>query len=52
MALLKYLIRDPVFTNYTRPIITKVLTKVRIPHFAIAYLFACINYCRYYTYIS
>ena len=52
MILLKYLVRDPVFSVYTKPIIVSLLRRVRIPHTAIHYLFAYINYYRYYTYIS
>ena len=52
LALLKYLVRDPIFTVYTRPLIEKVLRKVWVPHTVIAYLFAYVNYYRYYTYIS
>ena len=52
LALLKYLVRDPIFTVYTRPLIEKVLHKVWVPHTVIAYLFAYVNYYRYYTYIS
>lgn len=51
-ALLKYLVRDPIFTVYTKPFIVSLLRKVRIPHTIIAYFFAYINYYRYYTYIS
>ena len=52
LILLKYLVRDPVFSVYTKPIIVSLLRRVRIPHTAIHYLFAYINYYRYYTYIS
>ena len=52
LTLLKYLVRDPVFSVYTKPFIERVLRRVRIPHTAIALLFAFINYYRYYTYIS
>lgn len=52
LTLLKYLVRDPIFTVYTKPLIIRILRKVRIPHTVIAYLFAYINYYRYYTYIS
>ena len=51
-TLLKYIVRDPIFSVYTKPLIVSLLRKVRIPHTAIAYLFAYINYYRYYTYIS
>ena len=51
-ALLKYLVRDPIFSVYTKPLIVAVLRKVRVPATVIAYLFAYINYYRYYTYIS
>ena len=52
LSLLKYLVRDPIFTAYTKPMIIKALRKVRVPHTLIAYLFAYVNYYRYYTYIS
>ena len=48
----KYLIRDPIFQVYTKPFIVAVLRKLRVPETIIAYLFAYINYYRYYTYIS
>ena len=51
-TLLKYLVRDPIFSVYTKPLIVAVLRKLRIPTTIIAYLFAYINYYRYYTYIS
>jgi len=52
LTLMKYLVRDPIFSIYTKPLIVSLLRKVRIPNVAIAYLFAYINYYRYYTYIS
>ena len=52
LTLLKYLVRDPVFSVYTKPIIVNLLRRVRVPQTVIAYLFAYINYYRYYTYIS
>ena len=52
LALLKYLVRDPIFTAFTKPLIIKLLRKVWVPHTVIAYFFAYVNYYRYYTYIS
>lgn len=50
---LKYLIRDPIFTQFTKPMIEKYLGKVRIiPQAIISYLIAYINYFRFYSYIA
>ena len=51
-TLLKYLVRDPIFSVYTKPIVVAILRKVRVPQTVIAYLFAYVNYYRYFTYIS
>ena len=52
LTLVKYLVRDPIFTLYTKPVIVAILRKLRIPHTLIAYIFAYINYYRYFYYIS
>ena len=52
LILLKYLVRDPIFSVYTKPMIVSLLGKLRIPSTVVTYLFAYINYYRYYTYIS
>ena len=52
LSLLKYLIRDPVFSEYTMPMVMKLLAKLRVPTMFSTYLFAYINYFRYYTFIS
>ena len=41
---LKYLIRDPIFEIYTKPMVLKVLGKIRIPQTIIMYMLAFINY--------
>jgi hypothetical protein len=52
-ALLKYLVRDPIFTQFTKPMIEKYLGKLRIiPPAIISYLIAYINYFRFYSYIA
>jgi len=48
----KYLIRDPIFTRFTEPMLKKVLTKLWIPQIIICYQLAYVNYFRYYTFIA
>ena len=50
--MLKYLVREPIFTLYTKPVLVRVLQRLHIPQTVIAYFFAYVNYYRYYTYIS
>lgn len=52
-SVLKYLVRDPIFTQFTKPMIEKYLGKTRvIPQAIISYLIAYINYFRFYSYIA
>lgn len=50
---LKYLVRDPIFTQFTKPMIERYLGRTRIvPGAIISYLIAYINYFRFYSYIA
>ena len=49
LALIKYIIREPIWSVWTKPLIERALW--RIPTVT-TYLLAFINYGRYYTYIS
>jgi len=52
MSLLKYLIREPLFSNFVRPQINRVLGKLYVPEPLIGYLLAYINYHRYFSFIA
>ena len=52
ISLLKYLLRDPIFDNFTLKIIKKVFVFCRIPNFLFGILLSILNYQRYYTYIA
>ena len=52
LSLLKYCVRGPIFQLYTKPILEKVLTRLRVPSALIGYLLAYINYFRYYSFMS
>lgn len=52
MALAKYLIRDPIFENYTLVAIQRVFRFLRIPNFLYGIVLSILNYYRYYTYIA
>ena len=49
LALIKYIVREPIWSVWTKPLIERALW--RIPTLT-AYLLALINYWRYYTYVS
>ena len=51
-SLLKYFVRDPIFTDYFKHYLEKVCRLVRIPEAIVAYLLAYINYYRFYSYIA
>lgn len=44
--------RDPVFTDYTMPILIKLLNRMHVPTVVSTYLLAYIKYFRYYAFIS
>lgn len=50
--LIKYLIRDPIFEDYTKHFISKLFTFLRISPKILALLVSIINYFRYYAYIA
>lgn len=52
MSLAKYLIRDPIFENYTLPAIQRVFQFLRIPNALFGIVLSILNYYRYYTYIA
>lgn len=51
-SLAKYLIRDPIFENYTLPAIHRVFQILRIPNALYGIVLSILNYYRYYTYIA
>ena len=51
-ALIKYLIRDPIFEDYTQPIALKVFTTLRISPRIFGVILGIISYFRYYAYIA
>lgn len=52
MAMAKYLIRDPIFENYTLVAIKRVFRFLRIPNAVYGIVLSILNYYRYYTYIA
>jgi hypothetical protein len=50
--LAKYLIRDPIFEDYTKRFIGKLFGFLRISPKILAFLYSIINYFRYYAYIA
>ena len=51
-SLLKYLIRDPIFENFTLKVLLKIFSITRIPEALFGILLSILNYYRYYTYIA
>jgi hypothetical protein len=51
-SLLKYLIREPIFSRIVRPGLEKVCGKLWIPSAFVSYFIAYINYYRYYSFIA
>ena len=51
-ALLKYLIRDPIFDDYTQPIVVKIFNTLRISPRIYGVILGIISYFRYYAYIA
>ena len=52
LSALKYLVREPIFTDYTMPILKRLLRRMFVPEIVSTYLLAYINYFRYYAFIS
>ena len=52
MSLAKYLIRDPVFENYTLVALKRICSLLRIPATLYGILLSILNYYRYYTYVA
>ena len=52
MSLMKYLIRDPIFENYTLVALKKVCQVMRVPSAIFGIILSILNYYRYYTYIA
>jgi len=50
--LLKYLIRDPIYENFTKKLLEKVFSALRISPKLLALLLSLLNYFRYYAYIA
>jgi len=51
-ALIRYLIRDPIFEDYTQPIALKVFTTLRISPKIFGLLLSIVSYFKYYAYIA
>ena len=51
-SLLKYLIRDPFYENYTLPFIRRLFAICRMPEALYGIVLSILNYYRYYTYIA
>ena len=51
-SLLKYLIRDPIYENFTLKVLQKIFGFLRIPNALFGILLSVLNYYRYYTYIA
>ncbi len=51
-SLLKYLIRDPIYENFTKKLLEKVFLTLRISPKLLSLLFSLLNYFRYYAYIA
>lgn len=52
MAMAKYLLRDPIYENYTEPLLKRVLSLLRIPSFIQELLVIQLSYYRYYIFIA
>lgn len=52
MSLMKYLIRDPIFENYTLVVLKKLCMILRVPKAIFGIILSILNYYRYYTYIA
>jgi len=52
MSLLKYLIRDPIFDQFTLKVLQRIFAFFRIPQVLYGIVLSILNYYRYYTYIA
>jgi hypothetical protein len=52
MILGKYLMREPIFSNYTLQYFERIAKMLKVPAFLIEFVKSILNYYRYYTYIS
>ena len=50
--IIRYLIRDPIFQDYTQPIVLKVFTALRISPKIYGLILGIVSYFRYYAYIA
>lgn len=50
--LLKYLIRDPIYEQFTKKILEKIFLTLKMPPKLLGLLFSLLNYFRYYTYTA
>jgi len=50
-ALLKYLVRDPIFESYTKVVLERVFDALRISKL-LPLVLSVVNYFRYYSYIA
>jgi hypothetical protein len=51
-SLLKYLVREPIFSRVVKPGLENVCGKLWIPSAFVSYFIAYINYYRYYSFIA
>lgn len=49
---MKYLVREPIFTNLVKPGIEKVFSMLWLPAGFSGYFVSYINYYRYYSFIA
>jgi hypothetical protein len=52
ITLLKYLIRDPIFEQFTKKALEKVFGALKISPKLLGLLFSLLNYFKYYTYTA
>ena len=52
LSLLKYLLRDPIFEQFTLKVLQKVFKVMRIPDALFGLVLSVLNYYRYYIYIA
>ena len=50
--IIKYLIREPIFENYTKVFLAKLFTILKISPRIFGLLLSVLNYFRYYAYIA
>ena len=52
VSFMKYLVRNPIYEQYTKPILIKVCKGVILNQNVVTLVLALIDYFRYYTYIA